>query len=153
VTARLFERPPPNDQGFDNGDARLVLVIGPWALKFARGARGCRPNKYEANLFQTASERRRVMLCAVRWCSGGGWLLVMATVRPLSKADHEDLLDRRDFPDWDYRPGEDDAPFEYKASDWGRMRDGRLVTLDYSTPAHLTQEEFEKLMHAATWPD
>jgi hypothetical protein len=31
-------------------------------------------------------------------------------------------------------PGEDSEPFEYKASDWGRV-DGRLVAVDYSTPA------------------
>jgi len=47
----------------------------------------------------------------------------------------------------------DDTPFEYKASDWGRLKDGRLVALDYSTPAHLTKEDLEELMHAATWPD
>jgi hypothetical protein len=69
------------------------------------------------------------------------------------KADHEDLLYRGDFPDWDYRPGEDDAPFEYKASDWGRLKDGRLVALDYSTPAHLTKEDLEELLCAATWPE
>jgi hypothetical protein len=64
-------------------------------------------------------ERRRLMLCPVRWCSDGGWLMVMATAQPLLEADHADLLDRGDFPDWDYRPGEDGEPFEYKASDWG----------------------------------
>jgi hypothetical protein len=51
------------------------------------------------------------------------------------------------------RPGEDDAPFEYKASDWGRLKDGRLVALDYSTPAHLTKEDLEELLCAATWPE
>jgi hypothetical protein len=44
-------------------------------------------------------------------------MLVTATARPLAKADHEDLLDRGDFPDWDYRPGEGGEPFECKASD------------------------------------
>jgi len=29
-------------------------------------------------------------------------MLVTATARPLAKADHEDLLDRGDFPDCDY---------------------------------------------------
>jgi hypothetical protein len=45
--------------------------------------------------------------------------MVIATAQPLLEADHADLLDRGDFPDWDYRPGEDGEPFEYKASDWG----------------------------------
>jgi len=77
----------------------------------------------------------------------------MATAQPLAKADHEDLLDRGDFPDWDYRPGEDGEPFEYKASDWGRLKDGRLVALDYSTPVHLKKEDLDELTRAATWPD
>jgi hypothetical protein len=80
-----------------------------------------------------------------------GVLLVMATAQPLANADHEDLLYRGDFPDWDYRPVEDDAPFEYKASDWGRLKDARLVALDYSTPAHLTKGDLEELLCAATW--
>jgi hypothetical protein len=58
------------------------------------------------------------MLCLALWCSGDGGLLVMATAQPLAKeADHAYLFNRGDFPDWDYRPGEDDEPFEYKASD------------------------------------
>ncbi|OYX75400.1 MAG: hypothetical protein B7Y77_03005 [Bradyrhizobium sp. 35-63-5] len=35
---------------------------------------------------------------------------------------------------WDYVPGEDSCPFEPKASDWGWF-EGRMVALDYSTPA------------------
>jgi hypothetical protein len=35
---------------------------------------------------------------------------------------------------WDYMPGEDSCPFEPKASDWGWF-EGRMVALDYSTPA------------------
>jgi len=52
------------------------------------------------------------MLCLVPWCSGDGGLLLMATAQPLAKADHAYLFNRGDFPDWDYRPGEDDEPFE-----------------------------------------
>jgi hypothetical protein len=130
------------------GTTRLVLVIGPWALKFARGARGRRCNEYEANLFRTADERRRAMLCPVRWCSAGGELLVMASAQPLSAADHEELLDADGFPDWDYLPGEDGQPFEFKVSDWGRIN-GRLIALDYSTPAHDTPDELAELRRGA----
>jgi hypothetical protein len=45
-------------------------------------------------------------------------------------------------------PGEDGKPFEYKASDWGWV-EGRLVALDYSTPAFDTAEERAALMDAA----
>jgi hypothetical protein len=45
---------------------RPVIVIGPWALKFARGERGRRCNLHEAKLFRNSSEWRRAMLCQVR---------------------------------------------------------------------------------------
>jgi hypothetical protein len=121
-----------------------LLIVGPWAIKFARGARGRRCNIYEANLFGTVDDRRRAMLCPVHWWSRRGEVLVMASARPLSAADHADLLETHGFPDWDYIPGEDGQPFEFKASDWGRLN-GRLVALDYSTPAHDTLEEIAEL--------
>jgi hypothetical protein len=77
----------------------------------------------------------------------------METAQALAAPDHANLLDRDEFPDWDYMPGEDGQPFEFKASDWGRLKDGRLVALDYSTPAHLTKDELDELIRAATWPD
>jgi hypothetical protein len=98
------------------GTTRLVLVAGPLAFKFARGARGRRCNKYEAELFKTVDDRRREMLCPVRWCSKSGWLLIMDTAQPLGQSDHADLLDRRGFPDWDYMPGEDGDPFDQHTS-------------------------------------
>jgi hypothetical protein len=49
------------------GTTRFVLVVGRWAMKFARSARGRRCNRYEANLFASVDERRRSMLCPVRW--------------------------------------------------------------------------------------
>jgi len=45
-------------------------------------------------------------------------------------------------------PGEDGQPFEFKASDWGRIN-GRLVALDYSTLAHDTPEELAELRRMA----
>jgi hypothetical protein len=74
------------------------------------------------------------MLCPVRWCAKGGWLVVMAAATPLTEAEKDRLIDTDGFPDWDYMPGEDGEPFEYKATDWGWF-DGRLVAVDYSTPA------------------
>jgi len=125
------------------------LVVGAWALKVARDAQGRRCNLYEAKLFAAVDVRGRELLWPVRGCSGGGWLLVMAAAKPRAEDDHRDLLDLDDFPDWDYRPDEDGAPFEYKASDWWRRKDGRLVALDYSTPADLTEEEIDELMRTA----
>jgi hypothetical protein len=137
------------------GTTRLVLVAGPWAFKLARGERGRRCSKYEAELFKNVDDRRREMLCRVRWCSNAGRVLIMDAAQPLTESDHANLLDRDEFPDWDYMPEEDEdgEPFEYKASDWGRLKDGSLVALDYSTPAHLTKDELDELIRKATWPD
>lgn len=77
----------------------------------------------------------------------------MAAATPITETEKEGLIDTDSFPDWDYMPGEDGDPFESKASDWGRLKDGRLVALDYSTPAHLTKEEADDLVRAVTWPD
>ena len=57
-------------------------------------------------------------------------------------------MDSSGFPDWDYMPGEEGQPFEYKASDWGWF-DGRLVSVDYSAPAFDTPEESAALLRAA----
>jgi len=77
----------------------------------------------------------------------------MQTAQPLTDSDHANLHDRDEFPDWDYMPGEDGDPFEPKVSDWGRLKDGRLVAVDYSTPAHLTEAERDELFRAAAGPD
>jgi hypothetical protein len=131
---------------------RPVIVIGPWALKFARGKRGRRCNLYEAKLCRNSSELRRAMLCPVRWCSDKGFLLVMQSAISLDPADHLDLLERDAFPDWDAMPGEDGSPFGPKASDWGRIN-GRLIALDYSVPVYDSEEERAEQMRAvlADW--
>ncbi len=116
------------------GTTRLVVLAGPWALKIARGARGRRCNRYEADLFRIVDDRRREMLCPVLWRAPGSWLIVMMRAAPLSEMEKDQLIDTDGFPDWDYMPGEDSEPFEYKATDWGLL-EGRLVALDYSTPA------------------
>ena len=84
------------------GTTRLVLVAGPWAFKFARAARGRRRNVYEADLFNDVDDRRLEMLCPVRWCSKSGWVLIMDAAQPLAESDHANLLERSEFPDWDY---------------------------------------------------
>jgi hypothetical protein len=88
------------------------------------------------------------MLCPVRWSGLRGWLIVMVAATPLSEDEKERLMDSDGFPDWDYMPGEDGQPFEFKASDWGWLN-GRLVALDYSTPAHSTPEELAEIRQAA----
>jgi hypothetical protein len=71
------------------------------------------------NLFRIVDQRRRGMLCPVRWYARGGWLLVMAAAIPLTEIEKDRLKASNGFPDWDYMPGEEGQPFEHKASDWG----------------------------------
>jgi hypothetical protein len=115
-----------------DGTTRFVLLLGPVALKCARGERGRRCNRFEADLYKRTSDLRRTMLCPVLWCAESGSVLMMRAVCALTKREHDHLLDNDALPDWDYVPPDESAPFEYKRSDWGWL-DGRVVAVDYST--------------------
>jgi hypothetical protein len=117
------------------GTARLTICIGPWALKVARNATGRRCNRFEADLWTRTNEVRRNMLCPVLACLPFGVGLVMQRAKPLSEDECQRLKTADAFPDWDYVPPDEGHPFEHKASDWGRLSDGRLVAVDYSAPA------------------
>jgi hypothetical protein len=117
------------------GAFRLTIRIGPWAIKIARGALGRSCNTYEADLWKRTTAKRRAMLCPVLIAVPYGMALVMQRANPISDDEAEHLRTTRGFPDWDYVPPDETDPFEPKASDWGRLPDGRLVALDYSTPA------------------
>lgn len=112
---------------------RPVIVIGPWALKFARNDRGRASSLYEARLYRTTTEKRRSLLCPILWVSPRGWLLVARSALPLGE-----MMTLDEYlavaKEWDQMAGEDPCPFEPKASDWGWYK-GRRVALDYSTPA------------------
>jgi hypothetical protein len=89
------------------------------------------------------------MLCPVLarlpYCFG----LVMQRAKPLSEREHDQIEDADEFPDWDYVPPDETCPFEYKASDWGRLPDGRIVALDYSAPALSSPSEIEQAKRLA----
>jgi hypothetical protein len=110
-----------------------VIVVGRFAFKFARDARGRASNLYEAKLYRTANATRRALLCPVLWVSRNGFVQVMRAAKPLT-----DMMGSDEYMHiaevWDKRSGEDSCPFEPKASDWGWF-EGRMVALDYSTPA------------------
>jgi hypothetical protein len=59
--------------------------------------------------------------------------LVMRAAEPLADVMSFDAYSAA-FETWDYMPGEVSCPFEPKACDWG-LFEGRIVALDYSTPA------------------
>jgi hypothetical protein len=117
------------------GTFRLTICIGPWAIKIARGALGRSCNAYEADLWKRTTDKRRAMVCPVLIAAPYGLALFMQRAKPISEDEAEQLRATQGFPDWDYVPPDERCPFEPKASDWGRLPDGRLVALDYSTPA------------------
>ena len=110
-----------------------VVVGGGLAFKFARDARGRASNLYEAKLYRTANATRRTLLCPVLWVSRNGFVQIMRAAQPLT-----DMMSLEEYMDvaelWNKLKGEDSCPFEPKASDWGWF-EGRMVALDYSTPA------------------
>jgi hypothetical protein len=115
-----------------------VIVVGRFALKLARNARGRASNPYEAKLYRSANATRRALLCPVLWVSRSGFVQVIRAAKQLT-----DMMSLDEYMHvteaWDYMPGEDSCPFEPKASDWGWF-EGRMVALDYSTPAWETDE-------------
>jgi hypothetical protein len=47
-------------------------------------------------------------------------VLVTQTARSLTAEEHDKLIEKDEFPDWDCIPPDNERlPFEYKASDWG----------------------------------
>jgi hypothetical protein len=73
---------------------------------------------------------RRALLCPVLWVSRSGFVQVIRVAKQLT-----DMMSLDEYMHvteaWDY--------FEPKASDWGWF-EGRMVALDYSTPAWETDE-------------
>jgi hypothetical protein len=116
------------------GSTRTVIIVGPLAVKLATDERGRRCNRFEADLYERAHAQRRAMLCPVLCCTPAGTALLMPAARPLTEQERDHLWKIDGFPDWDYVPGGDEHPFEWKPTDWGWLK-GRLVALDDSTPA------------------
>ena len=95
-----------------------VIVVGRFALKFARNARGHARNLYEAKLSRDENATRRALLCPVLWVSRSGSVQVLRAAKPLT--DMMSLDEHLSATEaWDYMPGENSCPFEPKASDWG----------------------------------
>jgi hypothetical protein len=122
------------------GVAQITACIGPYALKIARGLSGQRCNRFEFDLWSLAGGERREMLCSVLAKLPFDFAIVMQRAEPISEEEKDRLIEQDAFPDLDYMgPGDVRCPFEYKASDWGRLH-GRLMALDYSAPALFAEE-------------
>lgn len=116
---------------FGVGTNRATFAIKPFVFKIARHKRGARCNLYEAKLYAEARPLRKTMLCPIVWCSANGAVLLARYAKPLTELECKHLRETDGFPDWDYQPGEDPCPFEYKSDDWGWLS-GKLLAIDYS---------------------
>lgn len=120
------------------GVTRCVFVVEGLAFKVARDQWGRGRNKCEAGIWQGYRDHptRGPHLCPVLWSDPSGVLLIMAAADPVS--DEQLAVIRSDengaWDWWDYFPGGNRMPWEMKAADWGVL-DGRIVCVDYSTPA------------------
>jgi hypothetical protein len=110
------------------GTRRLTLCIGTWAVKLARNSNGRRCNRFEADLWGRTTPARRNLLCPMLARLPFGLAVIMQRAQPLSEDEAERLRNTRGFPDWDYVPPDDECPFEFKASDWGRLATTRTAS-------------------------
>lgn len=106
------------------GASRLVVLVGPLALKFPR------PTPWRGTLLgllANMQERefarlRHPQLCPVLLALPGGWLVVMRRARPLTGQEFAALSPG----DW----GGELAVVEFKRSSFGMLA-GRVVAVDY----------------------
>jgi hypothetical protein len=127
------------------GTTRAVLLVGPFAFKFPRltvasgRARGRACNRWEAETWRTWSLRFdgwRNVLAPVLWADRWGWLVVMSRTESVSEEVLEAVAWAQDsYPE---------PPCEFKAEDWGRLPDGRIVAHDYAQPALAAEAEAER---------
>jgi len=123
-----------------DGTTRVVLCVGPLAIKISRGHVGARCNQFEAEFYRTSDLERRKGLCPPLWCSANGAVLVMRRAERISDVEFDLLLRSGSLPflpeDFD-----DDAPFDWrKPADWGWL-EGRPVAVDYSFPGWVESHE------------
>ena len=75
------------------------------------------------------------------------WLSVGHATRRTNIGDGSSALARNArIPDWDHVPFDEGNPFEPKASNWGRLLNGRLVALDYALPAGEDSAEIDAII-------
>lgn len=119
---------------FERGASRFVILVGKIAIKFPRGLRGLRCNVFEKRMWlrHRSHPSRGVHLCPVIFSLPAGILTVMPRTQALPSGWQIAEWDEEDW--WDYRPGDDTCPWEYKAEDWGVWRNN-YVAVDYAAPA------------------
>jgi hypothetical protein len=116
--------------GVSQGCTRLVLLVGPWAVKLPNVLRGWRDtlwgllwNLLEAEL----ADRGWPETCPMVWRLPGGLANVMVRARPMTDSefaafDHADFCDKPDRP----------IPAQRKPDSFGFLPDGRTVCLDFA---------------------
>lgn len=113
----------------DRGCTRLVLLVGPWAVKVPNVLRGWRDAVWGllGNMQEAAfSAAGWPELCPVLWRVPGGFLVVMPRARIMTDEEFA-AFDAAAFCD------ARGVPAQNKPTSFGFLPDGRVVCVDYGT--------------------
>ena len=114
------------------GTNRFVLLLGPWAIKFARSAKGRRACRHERAVWKRHGGQpgNGDLLCPIIASDPFGLVVIMRKAQRTPWPFLSTWNERQ--PQWEYWPGEGDMPDpgEPKPKDWGVI-DGGFVMVDY----------------------
>lgn len=114
------------------GTNRFVLLLGPWAIKFARSSRGRRACRNERGLWRYYKGKpgNGDLLCPIIASDPFGFVVVMRKAKRTPRPFWSTWPEFQ--PKWEYLPDEGDIPDpgEPSPKDWGVI-DGRFVLVDY----------------------
>ena len=110
-----------------SGCTRLVLLVGPWAVKLPHFLRGWRDGLYGLCGNMNEAERSGApAACPVLWRIPGGFLLVMRRADALADEEFA-CLDAPSLCDPQL------TSTERTRDSFGRLPDGRVVVVDYGS--------------------
>ncbi|MFZ5666992.1 MAG: hypothetical protein ACOY7L_17400 [Pseudomonadota bacterium] len=114
------------------GTNRFVLLIGPWAIKFARSAKGRGACRHERAVWKQYGGKpgNGDLLCPILASDPLGLVVVMRKAQRTPWPFWSTWIERE--PRWEFGPGKDEMPQQIRPQpkDWGVI-DGRFVLVDY----------------------
>ena len=118
---------------FGIGANRFVLLIGPWAIKFARSARGLRAGRHERAVWKRYRGKpgNGDLLCPILASDPFGFMVIMRKAQRTPCPYWSTWLDRQ--PIWEECLRQNDSAdlIGPEPKDWGVIN-GRFVLVDYS---------------------
>jgi hypothetical protein len=138
-----------SDKRLALGNWREVILEGSYAIKLPRKERAqgamCL-NRWEAEMWQVWCPKFSWQhLCPVVWAAPDGHILIMErAIQDVTEAEIEAFTEDETHPP---------VTCEYKALDWGHLKDGRLVVVDYGYACDNENEIQRQRDYYAGFPD